>query len=310
MVNACARGNQWERAAAVMQEMRDKGMLPTEEMCTSLLQGCARNGLWEKALRIFQDMKAAGIYKVNALAYISVIEALARGDRVEDAIEMLAEMKQAGIRVDGMTYTLLIEAYQKAGDSDKAMAMFQEMQESGSRSNVWMYNSLLLACHHVGDYKTAELLFDEMQVKGFVPDTTSYNTVLNSLWKAKQVDRARQVYNAAVKAKAFQHVEPRQGHLDLHMHSAGAAAVAILVWLGEKSSLVRETPNNLSYTLRIVTGQGKHSKNVGESSVRAAVAALLIDDLQSPFTQSKSNQGSFETNIEEFSSWAQTTKRF
>ncbi|XP_065636754.1 pentatricopeptide repeat-containing protein GUN1, chloroplastic [Quercus suber] len=62
--------------------------------------------------------------------------------------------------------------------------------------------------------------------------------------------------------------------LDLHLMSSGAARAMVHAWLLNIRSIVfegRELPKLLS----ILTGWGKHSKVVGDGTLRRAIEALL-----------------------------------
>jgi len=127
------------------------------------------------------------------------------------------------------------------------------------------------------------------------PDRPTYNPLLTVLWQCGQRRTARDLYSLASEAGVY----PRQAELavkkiNLHDMSAGAAQVALTLWLDAISA------GAVPGRLKVVTGQGNHK--AGESEVKDAVVAFLAA-LDSPFQVPTQNPGRLEADGAAVGAW-------
>ena len=65
-------------------------------------------------LELLAEMKTAGL-KPNVITYNAAISACEKGGRADEALKLLAEMKTAGLEPDVITYNAVISACEKGG---------------------------------------------------------------------------------------------------------------------------------------------------------------------------------------------------
>jgi pentatricopeptide repeat protein len=78
LISALGSGGQWERAVAVLKEMRKQGLTPDVYSYCSAIMACEKCHRWREALSLLDDMKRDGVTP-NDYAYSGVIRACAKG---------------------------------------------------------------------------------------------------------------------------------------------------------------------------------------------------------------------------------------
>jgi hypothetical protein len=71
--------------------------------------------------------------------------------------------------------------------------------------------------------------------------------------------------------------------------------------LYEIAAASREQPASLQATFTVITGQGNHK--AGESEVKDAVAAFLLEELNSPFQAPSDNPGRLQADRTAVCEW-------
>ncbi|PQQ21919.1 pentatricopeptide repeat-containing protein [Prunus yedoensis var. nudiflora] len=203
-------------------------------------------------LGIFQKMHELDI-KPNVVTFSAILNACSRCNSFEDASMLLEELRLFDNKVYGVAHGLLM----------------------GYRDNVWV---------------KAESLFDEVKQMDSSTASAFYNALTDMLWHYGQKQGAQLVVLEGKRRNVWESVWSNSC-LDLHLMSSGAARAMVHAWLLNIRSIVfegQQLPNLLS----ILTGWGKHSKVVGDSTLRRAIEALLTS-MGAPFRVAKCNLGRF-----------------
>jgi hypothetical protein len=134
-------------------------------------------------------------------------------------------------------------------------------------------------------------VLEEMKAAGVQPDVYTFNPLITVLWQCGQRRTAVDMYVEASEAGVYPpQTERTLEAIDLHEMCGGAACVATTLWLDAIAAASLEQLA-LPATFTVITGQGKHSRVTGESEVRDAIAAFLLEELGFPFQVPSGNPG-------------------
>ncbi|CAN6572621.1 hypothetical protein ACFX13_048141 [Malus domestica] len=203
-------------------------------------------------LGIFQKMHELDI-KPNVVTFSAILNACSRCNSFDDASMLLEELRLFDNQVYGVAHGLLM----------------------GYRDNVWV---------------KAQSLFDEVKQMDSSTASAFYNALTDMLWHFGQKQGAQLVVLEGKRRNVWESAWS-DSCLDLHLMSPGAARAMVHAWLLNIRTIVfkgQQLPNLLS----ILTGWGKHSKVVGDSTLRRAIEALLTS-MGAPFHIAKCNLGRF-----------------
>ncbi|KFK42931.1 hypothetical protein AALP_AA1G057100 [Arabis alpina] len=203
-------------------------------------------------LEVFHKMHELEI-KPNVVTFSAILNACSRCNSFEEASMLLEELRLFDNKVYGVAHGLLM----------------------GYRENVWVQ---------------AQSLFDEVNAMDGSTASAFYNALTDMLWHFGQKRGAQLVVLEGRRRKVWENVWT-DSCLDLHLMSSGAARAMVHAWLLNIRSIVDEG-HELPKLLSILTGWGKHSKVMGDGTLRRVVEALLRG-MGAPFHVAKSNVGRF-----------------
>ncbi|KAF3436559.1 hypothetical protein FNV43_RR23651 [Rhamnella rubrinervis] len=220
-----------------------------------------------RILRVFQKMHELNI-KPNVVTFSAILNACSRCNSFEDASMLLEELRLFDNQVYGVAHGLLM----------------------GYRENVWV---------------EAQSLFDEVKQMDSSTASAFYNALTDMLWHFGQ-KRGAQMVVLEGKCRNVWETVWSNSCLDLHLMSSGAAQAMVHAWLLNIRSVVFEG-QELPKLLSILTGWGKHSKVVGDSTLRRAVGALLAS-MGAPFEVAKCNLGRFTSTGSVVAAWLKDSR--
>ena len=61
VINACAKGDESQRALNLLDEMRSRGLVPDEITYNSVINACAKGGESQRALNLLDEMRRYGL---------------------------------------------------------------------------------------------------------------------------------------------------------------------------------------------------------------------------------------------------------
>ena len=107
--------------------MEARGCGPDPYTYSGLIDGLGRSGFVEVAWKIFKELKELGKC-VNVVVCNSMLTALVRTDRINDALECFHEMPQFGCSPDDWTYRSICFGLRNAGRMEDAYRIEQLQQ--------------------------------------------------------------------------------------------------------------------------------------------------------------------------------------
>jgi pentatricopeptide repeat protein len=124
--------------------------------------------LYGYALQAYKELIANGL-EPNQYTFANLMNACARASEVDTAREFFSEMDRYSIPKDEIIYTILMKTYCNAGRVHEAVAVLAEMKEAGLKPNVRSFQTLIRECMHSCDLDLAQQVVDHMSKFGIKP---------------------------------------------------------------------------------------------------------------------------------------------
>uniref|UniRef100_A0A7I4B812 PROP1-like PPR domain-containing protein n=1 Tax=Physcomitrium patens TaxID=3218 RepID=A0A7I4B812_PHYPA len=166
MAKVRAEAGRHAEALKLFDVMAEKGLLTTRMTWNTLLHCFVRIGDVEQATKVYNDMVEAG--SANVVTYGNMINLYSKFQMVEDAENLLAEMRESGVKPDEYIYGSFVKLYCNSDMIDKATMVVQEMKDDGLVPDQIIKTNLMQAYGRVGRYDEAEELFWSLQDPGAV----------------------------------------------------------------------------------------------------------------------------------------------
>lgn len=170
-LGALGKAGQWEHGRRLLEDMHRASLSPSH--------GGGGRGAWEdSASRRFVPGRGAGGRAAalppapDVFSYTSVIDACAKSggqQQLERALEVVEDMRQAGVRPGLVTFNTLILACGgrggspgRRGDWRRALSFVQEMVESGIDPDVYTVTVAVAACEAGGEWAKAAAVLKQI----------------------------------------------------------------------------------------------------------------------------------------------------
>lgn len=112
-------------------QIKDKGQMPDVVAYTAVIEAYANAGQAKEALKVYLKMLASGVLP-NAYTYTILVKGLAKDAKyLGDVKKYLLEMMGKGMRPNAGVYTAVIEAFVKEEKVEEARELLQEMKGKG-----------------------------------------------------------------------------------------------------------------------------------------------------------------------------------
>nr|KJB72046.1 hypothetical protein B456_011G155600 [Gossypium raimondii] len=121
---ACHSGK-WEEVTNLLNRIMNEGVHPNLVTFNSLINALCKEKRIEEAITML-NLMSQGRFTFNSL-----INALCKEKRTEEAITMLELLSQRGVKLYGVTYNIMIRLYCGQGEMNKAKDVFDSMGTQG-----------------------------------------------------------------------------------------------------------------------------------------------------------------------------------
>ena len=154
----------------------------------------------------------------DVVSYNTVIAALDKAGRPEQAFEVFGAMKQNGIKPDKFTYTSLVKSCTKPIDMQE---LLYDMKELGAKPDIVTYNTIIRTlCDRLQWYE-AKKMITEMESSGVAPNAMTYGFLMNGLMKAGKHSACLSLFESAC---ADSRTMPLTENVHLYTTAISAAA--------------------------------------------------------------------------------------
>jgi len=202
MLNAFAQCGDMHRVPQLLQDMKNSTPPVEPDIVTysTMVKGFCAGGDVDKGLQLLNDMETAddGRLAPDEVMFNSLLDGCARQHRLDDALRLLDNMKEAAVAPSNYTLSIMVKLLGRARRLNQAFAMVKSVcEEHGFRANVQVYTCLIQACFHNRHPSKALALHDQMVEEGCVLDQKAYVALARGCVQAGAVDRAADVVRCA-----------------------------------------------------------------------------------------------------------------
>ncbi|XP_020108840.1 pentatricopeptide repeat-containing protein At5g41170, mitochondrial-like [Ananas comosus] len=204
LLNGYCKENRPLEALHLLKDMQQAiGCKPDLISYSIVLQGLLRVGEISSAWKTFKKMNEVGFEAdkraMNTLLRGLCKQSMTNNEVLKDAKELFKKIQEVSYGPSPYTYCLMIQALAKGGEIDEAVAHLHEMMKEGYSPRIMTYNVVLrVLCDEGRVYEALDLLLD-MITRDVIPSRFSFSIVLNEFCRQGQMLDAYSVYAAAIK---------------------------------------------------------------------------------------------------------------
>jgi len=199
LLDACAKCSAMARVPHVFEEMKLNQIEPDKITYSTLIKGYCLVGDLDCAFDLFEEMQADGKVGLDEIVYNALIDGCGRQQKVQRAMQVLADMRKAKIAPSNYTLSILVKLLGRAHKLNDAIALVEDFRTNYRvRPNVQVYTCLMQACLLNKRVSHALTVYNQM-VEGLrcLPDQKAYSVLLNGCVQAGALKEAVQVARCA-----------------------------------------------------------------------------------------------------------------
>ncbi|KAK9056153.1 hypothetical protein SSX86_027242 [Deinandra increscens subsp. villosa] len=202
MCRSYRNDNAWD----LLRDMMKFGKLEAAP-CNALLSRLAKERNYKKINVLLKDMKENGI-KPDIVTYGMVVNHLCKSRRVDEALDMLKNMKEGNdgfsIKPDVILYNTMIDGLCKVGRQEEGAVLIKQMQsEDNCIPNVITYNCLIDGFCKSGEIERSQELLDQMKNEGVDPNVVTVNTLVDGMCKHGRISNAMEFFRKMQEEKGI-----------------------------------------------------------------------------------------------------------
>jgi len=125
LLDGCARQGLYDRGIALLDEMEDLGVRPSNFTLSVLVKLASRGKQLERAFGLCEELSKKYAFRLNVHVYSNLIHACIAHKDLERAFTVLERMLREKVRPDTRVYGLLLRAYAAGGQVQEAAALLR-----------------------------------------------------------------------------------------------------------------------------------------------------------------------------------------
>jgi len=193
MVDACLASSDLPAVLQVFKEARAwLSEMPRATVAFSLVvKAAVQANRPHLAMDLYKETKeciAFGVATFNAL-----IDALVRGNRLQQAQTLFKEMALQNVLPDLITYSILIKGYAAGGDLETAITLLGQMQRCGIAPDAVLFNSILHGCAQSQRRTLTEHVLADMEAAGIAPSNFTLSILVKLYGRCGDLKAAMEV---------------------------------------------------------------------------------------------------------------------
>ncbi|KAK1322543.1 Pentatricopeptide repeat-containing protein [Acorus calamus] len=184
-----------DKVLEVYEEMNGERSVFDGTVCGNLMKGYFGKGLEAEAMRLYADSVLSGKVGFGAGSYNSVLDALSKNGKHEEALGLFKRMKSEHnpprrLTVNLGSFNVVVDLYCDEGRFDDAIEVFRGMGEKKCSPDTMSYNNLIEQLSKNGRMGDAEGFYREMGERGTNPDEFTYVILMDACFEEGRVDDA------------------------------------------------------------------------------------------------------------------------
>ncbi|XP_020600361.1 pentatricopeptide repeat-containing protein At1g03100, mitochondrial [Phalaenopsis equestris] len=184
-------------AAFLVKASKEESPVSVENSTVvQVIDACVSLGLLEQAHDLLDEMRFYRV-KVGSSVYSSLLKAYCKENRHAEIDTLLKDARKAGIQLDSSCYESLIQSRARHNDSSGALHLFKEMKASNiSRSGNNEFEKLVEGCSRSGEAGLMSKLLEEIKYNQKTDyGVHDWNNVIHFFCKKKMMHDAQKALN-------------------------------------------------------------------------------------------------------------------
>jgi pentatricopeptide repeat protein len=199
LLDACARGRSMDRVPQLLEDMKASSVDPAIITYSTIIKGYCMNGDVDRAFDVLKDMQRERVFAPDEILYNSLLDGCVRQNRVEQALQLVEDMKDSGTAPSNYTLSILIKLLGRSRQLNQAFDLVEKLcSENGFRPNVQVYTCLMQACIQNRKLDQALEIHNTMiWESGCQPDQMVYTVLVRGCLQSNAMEKAMQVLRCA-----------------------------------------------------------------------------------------------------------------
>ncbi|KAL0417896.1 UNVERIFIED_CONTAM: Pentatricopeptide repeat-containing protein [Sesamum radiatum] len=211
VLKACAQLSDWktgEKIHAVV--LKNEFEADAFVMC-ALIDMYSKCGMVEKAKRVFDVMVDKDLVALNAM-----VSGYVQNDSVQEALNLVEEMKFVGVKPDIVTWNTLISGFSQANDEVMVSKIFQTMETDGVKPDAISWTSVISGLVQNFRSTRAYSAFGQMLKAGFSPTASTISSLLPACATIADLRRGKEIHGYSVVMGFAKDVYVRSALIDMY----------------------------------------------------------------------------------------------
>nr|KYP48020.1 Pentatricopeptide repeat-containing protein At3g49240 family [Cajanus cajan] len=200
-----ARVSDGDGVLHLYEELRERlgGVVEDGVVFGCLMKGYFIKGMEKEAMECYEE--ALGKKKMSAVGYNSVLDALSRNGRFDEALKVFDRMMNEHepprrLSVNLGSFNVIVDGYCDQGRFQEAMEVFRKMGEYRCSPDTLSFNNLIERLCDNGMVVEAEEVYGEMEGKGVSPDEFTYGLLMDACFGKDRADDAAGYFRKMVES--------------------------------------------------------------------------------------------------------------
>jgi len=195
-ISALAVPGDWQRAWALVAEMKRIGIEPTIRTYNALMLACDRGSEPDRVLEVFWKARRSKRVRLQLYTWNILLQALGRAGRYDEMRWYRKGLRLSGHKEDEHTLIALLTACDKMGDWEKALNIEKQCRADGVPTLVF-HDNIILSVFRRNDMwqEAVDWLRNMQRRRSQRPDAVSYSVVITCCQRCEQPDLALSLFD-------------------------------------------------------------------------------------------------------------------
>merc|ERR1719387_354191 len=127
MFDACACCGTMDRVPQLLEEMKGNKAEPDIITYSTLVKGFCLSGDLDRAFLVLEEMKSDGKFAPDEIMYNSLLDGCAKLHRVEDAQQLLDDMRANSVSPSNYTLSILVKLFGRTRRLNQAFKIVEQI---------------------------------------------------------------------------------------------------------------------------------------------------------------------------------------